>query len=208
VSIVFVKTCPDVSTHDERRGEFRHLIPRRDFWTIALLWTLATAASLAIYNILPLFLVNERGIPLNTANTILGFSRIGGVFAGLIAGFLTDRYGVKKIMILLMGAMGVFTVMLAFVRPFPLLAGVLLLQATFAPAFFPVGFVAVSKLTTINERSIFMGSTIAFASSVGLGFTTPLLGLIADLRNFQTGIAILGFLVILSCFTLRGFPKI
>ncbi len=207
-ALIFAIACPDVSIPMEKKGKFRDLIPRRDFWIMALLLILASATSLGVYNILPLFLVNERGIPLSAANTILGFSRIGGLFAGLISGFLVDRFGARKILILLMGAIGLFTVLLSFVRDFPILAAILLLQGTFAPAVFPAGFVAVSKITAPEERSIFMGSSIAFGAAIGLGLTPLLLGLIAEWFSFQTGIAMLGFIAVLSCLPLRGFPKI
>ncbi len=209
VIMVFAKTCPDVAPpRVEKRGEFRDLIPRKDFWIMTLIWAFVSAAAMAIYNIIPLFLVNERGIALDTANTLLGISRVGGLFAVVLAGFLMDKYSVKKILVFLMVAIGLSTVMLAFVRIFPLLAAILLLQATVSLAFFPVSFVAISKLTTIHERSIFMGASIAFGSAVGIGIAMPALGLIADLHSFQTGIALQGLFVLLSCFTLKGLSRI
>ena len=68
----------------------------------------------------------------------------------------------------------------------------LFLQATFCVVFFPVGIVAVSKLTEPEERSVFAGIIMAISTIVGCGLTPFILGLIADLWRFQYGFLLLG----------------
>jgi len=119
-----------------------------------------------------------------------------------------DRFGVKRILLFSLLATGLSTIGVAVSQTFPLLVTMLILQATFSPGFFPAVLVAISKLTTLHERGIFTGATIATGVAVGLGFTPAILGAVADAWNFQIGVLFLGVLTVLSCVLLRGLGKI
>ncbi len=208
VGIFFWALSPDPHPQEEKRVRFSQVLRRRDFWIIAILLIFAASSSLGFYNMIPLFLVKEKGIELEMANTVLGFSRIGGFFVTLIAGFLVDRFGVKRILLFSLLATGLSTIGVAVSRTFPLLVTMLILQATFSPGFFPAALVAISKLTTLHERGTFTGATMAIGVAFGLGFTPAILGAVADAWNFQVGVLFLGVLTVLSCVLLRGFGKI
>lgn len=97
---------------------------------------------------------------------------------------------------------------LALVRRFPYVVAMLILQATVCSGFFPVAFVAISKITTLYERSIFTGATIAIGVLMGLGFAPFILGVVADFWNFQYGILFMGIGTVLSCMLLKDIPEI
>lgn len=208
VVVSFWVFFPDPRPHKEKRAPLSRMLRRKDFWILAIPWIFANANSLGVYNVIPLFLVKEKGMNLEFANTIFGFSRIGGFFVIIMAGFLVDRYGVRKILFLMLLAAGLTTTGLALAQGVPVLVAMLILQATFCSGFFPVGLVAISKLTSLNERSTFTGTTAAIGVLVGLGLTPFVLGAIADVWNFQIGILFLGVLTTLSCILLRGVREI
>ena len=56
------------------------LLSRRAFWIMTVLFSLGIAASIGIYSMLPLYLVAERGLERNFANTLIAFSRIPVMF--------------------------------------------------------------------------------------------------------------------------------
>ncbi len=199
---------PDPRPTEERSVHLSHILLRRDFLVLAVLWIIAVSNGFGLYNVIPLFLVKEKGMPLEFANTIFGLSRIGGVFSVATAGFLVDRYGAKKVLFLLLLITGFSTIGLALADIFPLMAAALFLQATVSVAFFPVGQVAISMLTSAHERSSFMGTTIAIGMLIGLGVTPPLLGAVADVWSFQGGIFFLGVLTVLSCALVNYLKKI
>ena len=175
---------------------------------MAILWVFAASCALGLYNVIPLFLVKENGISLETANTIFGFSRIGGFFVAITAGFLVDRYRAKKILFLVILFTGLSTMSLALAQTIPFLVVMLFVQATIYPAFFPVALVAMSRLTDFNERSIFTGTTIAIGVIFGMGLTPVILGAVADVWNFKVGIFFLGALTTVSCISLKGIKGI
>jgi NNP family nitrate/nitrite transporter-like MFS transporter len=206
--ISFWAFSPSSRPEEEQRAPLSHVLNRRDFWVIAILWIFASSNSLGLYNVIPLLLVKEKGIGLEIANTVFGLSRVGGVFIVVFSGFLVDRYGVKTLLLLVLLITGLSTIGLALAQAFPLLVIMLFIQATAATAFFPVGLVAISKLTTVNERSAFTGTTIAIGVIVGIGVTPALLGVAADAFSFQGGILVLGVLSAMSCAALRYLQKI
>jgi len=64
---------------------------RRTIWMMGFLWIFASGSCLGIYSILFLYLIKERGIDFDLANTLLGISRMGGVYFYILIGFLRDR---------------------------------------------------------------------------------------------------------------------
>lgn len=208
VCTFFCIFSPDPSPQKGKKVQFSSVLRRRDFWIMAILWVFAASCALGLYNVIPLFLVKENGMSLETANTIFGLSRIGGFFVAITAGFLVDRYGGKKILFFVILFTGLSTMSLALAQTIPFLVVMLFVQATIYPAFFPVALVAMSRLTDFNERSIFTGTTIAIGVIFGMGLTPVILGALADVWNFKVGIFSLGALTTFSCISLKGIRNI
>lgn len=196
ITILFWKTAPDPSPQRRSISLKSGLFGRIDFWVILILWVCCGMLSMGIYNIIPLFLVNEKGMLLEQANSVFSLSRIGG-FAGQIAiGFFLDRCRTRSIIYFLMIASGVFTLAMAFIETQWLLIAALLLQATFCIVFYPVGIVAIAKVTEPEQRGIWTGTIMAVSALMGMGVTPFLMGAIADVWCFQVGFAFLGVLAL------------
>lgn len=179
------------------------ILRKKSLWPIMLLWVFAGASCLGMYSIIPLFLVNERGVSLDLANTIFGISRLGGIAISIVAGFLVDRVGMRPMLFWTLLLTGISTVGIATVTLFNLFVGVLFFQATVGLGFFPVGLAAVSRLTSASERSLAMGIVLSSGIIFGVGVTPYLLGAIADRADFQTGILLLGILTTVSSFSAK-----
>ncbi len=173
------------------------LMRDRVVWSQAVVWAFAAGAYFGIYFIIPLYLTKEIGLSVDEANRIFGISRIGGMATGICAGFLVNRLSVRRMALAFLAATGVLTMCLA-VRDLTLLKGFLFLQATIAPAFFPVSIVFISQTFPVEERGEVTGYLGAFASVFGIGVVPYLLGLCGDLVGFRIGILGLGFLTVLS----------
>ncbi len=192
----------------ERAG-FGAILRRKDFRVIVLLWIFATCCSMGLYSVIPLFLVKERGIPLELASTVFGLSRAGGIFVTLLAGFFADRFGTKRTLVFASLATGLSTIGLSLSRPFPLLVAMLFLEATISNLFFPVILLAISRLTTLEDRSLFIGAGMGTAGITGFCAMPIAMGAVADAWSFQLGIFLLGLLTTLSCllFTYLEVPE-
>ena len=204
VTVIFLIRSPDPRPKEEEKSRFSSVFRRRDFWIIATLWSFSAAGGLGLYNLIPLFLVNEKGIPLELANSIFGLSRIGGLVVTVLAGFLIDRIGVKGVLLLSLMASGFSITGMALAESFTLLVVMLVLQATFMPVFFPAALVAISKITTFGDRSAFAGATAAIGVIFGTGIAPTLLGTVADVWSFQAGMLVQGLLTMGICFLLKS----
>jgi len=203
VTIVFLIRAPDPRPKVEGQSPLYSVLRRRDFWIMATLWGFAAAGGLGIYNLIPLFLVNEKGLSLDLANSIFGVSRIGGLIVTFLAGFLIDRIGVKRVLLISLLGSGFSITGIALANSFPLLVGMLVFQATFMPAFFPAGLVTISKLTTFGDRSAFAGATVAVGVVFGTGIVPTLLGTVADVWSFQAGMMVQGVITMGICLMLK-----
>lgn len=175
---------------------------------MALLWILSSASSLGVYSILPLYLVKERGIDYYLANTLLGISRAGGIVVPILIGFLLDRYGYRRMLMLSLLTTGLSTISLSIASNLSMILVTLTLQAILSLAFFPIGLAAVSKLTSISERSMALGLIISIGVMFGMGGSPFLLGVIADHSSFKIGILGLGVLTTLSSLSVRFLGEI
>ena len=202
--ILFWVFAPDPRPQKEKKSRYATILRRTDFWILSILWIMAAMATAGIYNIIPLFLVKEKGMHLELANTILGISRIGGIFATILVGFLIDRFAVKKILFIILFITGLSTVGVALAQVFWLLVGTLILQATVSVTFFPAAVTAVSTITTLEERNTFVGLTLAVGGIIGIGLFPVGLGAVADIWNFQIGILATGVMIALSCVFMRS----
>jgi len=173
------------------------LLRRREFWIITTIWVFAGAANLAIYYIIPLYLTKELLLDVQYANTVFGISRLGGVFVSISAGFLVERFSLKKTAFWLVLLTGIFT-MLLVIRDLWWMKIMLFLQASISCGFFPVTLVTVSKMFPQEERGQAMGLIVFLAAILGIGVIPYLLGLSGDLLSFRFGILALGILTSLS----------
>ncbi|HUL38061.1 MAG TPA: MFS transporter, partial [Thermodesulfobacteriota bacterium] len=107
-------------------------------------------------------------------------------------------YGFQVILKWCIFATGLSTICLALSSTLSLILVTLVLQAFFSLGFFPVAFVAISKLTSVPERSMTIGFIIAIGVIFGIGGGPFILGLVADHLSFKVGIFGLGVLTALS----------
>jgi NNP family nitrate/nitrite transporter-like MFS transporter len=194
-----------VSTEPKRevsplRGSLTSLFKKRNVWVMGILSTFASGTSIGVYAILPLYLIKERGIDFGYANTLLGISRIGGIFVSILVGYLTDHVGYRKMIMGSLFLTGLSTIGLSLASSLPLILTALILQALLAISYFPACFAAISNLTSLSERAMFTGVILSIGVIFGMGSTPFLLGVTADHFSFKVGIFGLGILVTLSSF--------
>ena len=199
MAFLLMSFSPDPRAVKGQNASLSRVLRRKSFWIITILWISCAVASIGVYNIIPLYLVTERGMTVDVANTIFGFSRIGGFIAMILVGFFLDHFNVRKIMFALLFITGIATIGVAMIHVYWLLVVMLFAQATFSVVFFPVGLMAIAKTTSLSERSIFTGALMGISSIIGPGLSPVILGAVADRWSFQIGILVVGILVTATC---------
>jgi MFS family permease len=195
--IVFHTVTEEVKVRPDKGHSLRPLLKNSDLWLMGVLFIFGGAGNLGLYFIIPLYLVKELGLDVGFANTIFGMSRLGGVVVGLSAGFLVDRFSLKKAMFLMLFLTGLFEILIT-VRSMAWMKLFLFLQASINIGYFPVALVSITKMFEKEDRGPAAGFIMTLGVICGIGFTPYLLGLSGDHLSFRFGISILGALTLLS----------
>jgi NNP family nitrate/nitrite transporter-like MFS transporter len=175
-------------------GIVKSLISRSSFWIMVGLFGMAIGGAFGLYTMLPLFLINERGMDFTWANTLLGLSQISGLFLVFLSGWITDQIGQKRMMTLLLLSAGIFTILIGTLRG-SLLVLVIFLQPPFLTSFFPAAFAALSRIAPPHMRSVATGLVMPSAFVMGGGVIPAFLGYTGEAHTFSAGIIVVGSLM-------------
>ena len=176
-------------------SSYRNLLGQSSFWIMAILFGLGMGGSLGIYTMLPLYLTAEQGMDRPFANTLIGLSRLSGLFTSLIAGWASDRFGPRRTMLLVLFLTGLTTMLMGLASGAWLIL-LVFVQPMLAVCFFPAGFAALSLLGSSETRSV----AVSLAVPIGFLFAGGVLpigiGILGDAGRFAAGIAGTGALIL------------
>lgn len=186
-------------------GFLRMLLHKPDFWIMVVLFGLGISSTAGVYSMLPLFLISERGMDPDRANTIISLSRIPALGMALLSGWMADRLGAMKTTTWVLLLSGIMTLFLGLApNNWTVLA--VFCQAMLASCFFPPAFAALSSIGLSSSRNLVISFTIPFAFLAGAGATPTLIGMFGKEGLFAWGISLVGFLIIMGA-VLAGFLK-
>jgi MFS transporter, NNP family, nitrate/nitrite transporter len=178
-------------------GNIRLLTGKPAFWIMAVLFGLAIGSSIGLYSMMTLYLVAERGFERETANMLIGLSRIPSIAMALISGWISDRFGPKPTITAIMLFNGLTTILLG-VLPGRWVILTVFLQPMLTVCFFPAGFTILSRIVPPSARNLSVSLTIFIAYLIGAGFFPILLGVFGDSGIFAAAFILVGSLMILS----------
>jgi predicted MFS family arabinose efflux permease len=191
------------------RGEPPHaanvrlILTRPSFWVIAALFVLGVGSSVGTFSILPTYLVSERGLEPTLVNTLLGLTRVSGLGAVFLAGWLADRFGAKVVLAAVLVIAGLATIFIGFGRGALLIAAVFV-QPMLTACFFPVGFAAIARITPRRIYNVTVSMVLPISYTLGAGVVPTALGMAGDRGSFAAGLILFGAL--LAAGSLLVFP--
>lgn len=175
-----------------RWRDARALTRRPPFWILLLVFAIGLGGSMGVYAMLPLYLLSGLGFTRGEANVLVAVSRASSVAMVFGAGFLADRLGAKRAMIVVLCVAGVLTVLLGSV-PRSWIVPVAILQPIAIAWFFPAAFAALTALSPLA-----VAFAVPFAMALGSGVIPALIGVLGERNAFGPGIAAVGALCLLG----------
>lgn len=170
-----------------------HIVSIPQFWLMVLLFSFAICSTLGIYSMLPLYLVTEHGMELDGANKLVSLSRVSSVFMPLVAGWIGDRFGNRRVMIVSLLACGICTIPLGFSSGYVLLVFVVL-QPMLSVCFFPSGFAVLARVGGEKVQGMAVSLCIPLAFLVGGGLIPLMIGAVGDYFSLAAGFTLVGCL--------------
>jgi NNP family nitrate/nitrite transporter-like MFS transporter len=175
-----------------RLRAMRSLFGQPIFWMMTALFSGAIGASFGAYSMMPLFLVSERGMSRELANTLLGLARGIGFLTLFLSGWITDRAGHKQVIVFLMTITGVLVLLVGVIQHPSLVPWLVILQASSAVCTFPAGFALMSARLSPSLRNLGVSLIIMIGYFLGAGLCPLGMGYVAELFSFSWSFILLG----------------
>jgi NNP family nitrate/nitrite transporter-like MFS transporter len=172
----------------------RPLARTRSFWLMIFLLALGMGAQVGVYTMLPLYLTEERGMTLSSANTLLGLANIPPLVVVFISGYVTGRIGPKRTMTLFLFLTGIAAIFVGSLTGTTLKVAIFFMPA-FAVGFFPPAFAALSRIVQPTMRSLAAALGPSTAFIIGGGLLPQGLGFMGQAYSFSLGIIITGIVI-------------
>jgi predicted MFS family arabinose efflux permease len=145
----------------------------RPIWILAISMLVNRIGSIVIA-FMTLYLVNDFGMSMSKAGTVMVAYGIGGVTGSYLGGWLSDRWDYYKTIVVTLIGSGLLLLPLLFLSNYYLILLNVLLYAIFADAFRPANQVAISHYSDDETR---LKSITLMRLAVNLGFgLAPTLG--------------------------------
>ena len=187
--------CGDFPGDAPKPSLLRELLTTRPFWVMVVLFAFAMGGQVGVYTMLPLYLVTDHGMDRASANTLVGLAQISGLFMTFVAGWVSDKIGVKKAMAIFLIAAGIATVLLGSLSGTGLKV-IIFLQPAVGVCFFPAAFSALSRIVQPNMRSLAAAFAPPTAFLLGGGLFPMALGYMGQTYSFGLGISLAGCIII------------
>jgi NNP family nitrate/nitrite transporter-like MFS transporter len=172
----------------------RPLARTRSFWLMIFLFALGMGAQVGVYTMLPLYLTEERGMTLSSANTLLGLANLSPWVMVFVSGYVTGRIGPRRTMTLFLFLTGIATIFVGGLSGTPLKVAIFFMPA-FAVCFFPPAFAALARIVQPTMRSLAAALGPSSAFIIGGGLLPQALGFMGQAYSFSLGIIITGIVI-------------
>lgn len=163
------------------------LLQQAQIYIFALFYTAILVAEFSIYSISSVYLVSERGLELEHANTLLSLSRLASLAMVPLGGYLADKYPPQ----LSLGILIVLQILsiCMFASPlYPLEVIGIFLQAGASSFGFPAVFSLIPYSFSKKDQSVVIALTSPIASVLGTGVIPLLLGYMGTEYTFALGL--------------------
>ena len=136
----------------------------------------------------------ERGLEQGLVNTIVGLSRISGLIALFLAGYLVDRLGARKMISAILLSAGIATIAF-WARSSAILLVAVFLQPILIVSFFPAVLTAIARIAPRQLQNLSISFVLPIGYGFGGGILPMVLGWLGDNATFALGFLIYGLML-------------
>ncbi|OGP78201.1 MAG: protein NarK [Deltaproteobacteria bacterium RBG_16_49_23] len=183
-------------------GMVRNISQEPSLWMMMIFFSLGIGSSFGVYSMMPLYLVSERGMERSWANTLIGLSRVLTLATAFVAGWLTDRLGVKRTLKMVFLLSGLAIALFGIV-PGSWVIWIIFLQPILTTSFFPPAFAALTRISSPHFKNVAISLTAPVGFIIGGGAVTAGLGVMGEAGLFSLGFILYGGLLLIGAGLVR-----
>jgi predicted MFS family arabinose efflux permease len=158
--------CGDFPGQPPGRQVLKAVLRLPSFWIMVILFSLFLGGAIGLYSMLSLYLIREAGMSADLANSLVGVSRLTGLFTVFLSGMMMDRIGEKKHIVLIMFTSGLSTILIGTTTG-GMLTAMIFIQTTLLGCFPTAGFSAMARIVQPNKRSVASSFITPIATVIG-----------------------------------------
>lgn len=189
-------------------GFIRDVFSWPSFWILMVILCLANGLNIGIYNMAPDYFQRHNLLKNDTVYHLTLVARILSFFTAIIVGFIADRFGLKRSMVLALVFCGAITALMGTMPP----SGALFLfvmQSPIASCLMPLIHFAIATIVLPEKNAAIVSIIAPFGFLVGAGIVPQLLGFLGDFNLYAQGFILFGTTSMISggLFSLHGVYK-
>lgn len=199
LSVLFLRYSPagNFPGSPPHLSHLKELIKKPLLWAVAGFLTLAACSTYGVFSIMPTFLVDEEGLPLELVNGVISASRISGVVMVFLSGWLVDRLGTVRLIAIVMLFTGVLTAAVGVAHG-NLLLTIVFFQPIIISAFFPAAISSFAYLGPPEIRNVGVSMTVPLANLASGGLFPSIMGALGNVGKTGLGFSVFGLIMISS----------
>ncbi|MFH0849000.1 MAG: MFS transporter [archaeon] len=192
-----------VPRSDRTVGSSHKMAPRPTrfslFFVMIIVQSAVWSCNLGLLSMIPVYLTKTFLLDVSYVAFILGISRITGAAGQIGGGYLSDRLGRTRILLLLTAMIFTATLWITLI-PFNTIYIVgLFFQGLVGSAFFPVYFATISDIADDSSRARMIGLTNSISAFIGGTIAPAIIGGLSDRFTFQVAFSFPIVMGIVGC---------
>ncbi|MCB1074010.1 MAG: MFS transporter [Simkania sp.] len=169
----------------------REVFSRPSFWIINLLLCIINGLNIGIYNMAPDYFERHNLLEAHEVNHLIIIARTISIFTAIVGGYVADRLGLKKSLVIILVICGTVTAMMGMTNP--LLALLLFcIQSPIAACLMPIIHYGVATIATPEKNAAMVSIMAPFGFTFGAGIVPQVLGFFGDSNLYAEGFVIFG----------------
>lgn len=178
-------------------GFIRSVFSWPSFWILMVLLCVANGLNIGIYNMAPDYFQRHNLLDKDAVYMLIVIARFLSIFTTIFAGVVTDRFGLKKSMMIAFVICGALTTLIGAVSPSSSLI-IFTIQSPMAVCLMPLIHYAISTIVPTDKNAAIVSIIAPFGFLIGAGVIPQALGLLGDLNIYAQGFVLFGFSSIVS----------
>ncbi len=183
------------------------LIRNPAFLVLVLFVAIAIGTMQGIYALVPVFLVKEGGLAQDQANYLFSISRLTPLIALVVVGFLQDRIGVRRSLVIALSGIGIFVLLMGLLKG-PLMLAAVVLQPALGALLIPASLGVLYQIGPKESQNIMISLLMPIAAIIGSGLIPAFFGYMGDEFTFAAGFVIFGIFILASTFLIRCIKQV